>query len=115
GKMVQVGFNAGPRHARVWGLAKSYTKNLDDTTKAKHDNDIIAASTAVWAAAKTWLPSNITDKIDHELKAAGMPRIATRNVEEGVGFTLDLDDTTYSFPDVQRAPPEAYLTLDYSA
>ncbi|KAJ7044444.1 hypothetical protein C8F04DRAFT_1174876 [Mycena alexandri] len=32
-KMVQVGFNAGPRHARVFRLAKSSTKPLDDITK----------------------------------------------------------------------------------
>ncbi|KAJ7754851.1 hypothetical protein B0H16DRAFT_1542098 [Mycena metata] len=89
-KMVQVGFNAGSRHARVFGLAKSYTKQLDDTTKVEHDNDIIAATTTVWAAAKTWLPTDITHRIDRELEKHSMPRIATRNVEE------------------------AYLTVDYS-
>ncbi|KAJ7715587.1 hypothetical protein B0H16DRAFT_1615630 [Mycena metata] len=115
GKMVQVGFNAGPRHVRVFGLAKSYTKQLDDTTKVEHDNDIIAAATTVWAAAKTWLPTDITHQIDRELEKHSMPRIATRNVEEGTGFVLDLNGVTYSFPDVQRAPPEAYLTVDYSA
>ncbi|KAJ7737977.1 hypothetical protein B0H16DRAFT_1571330 [Mycena metata] len=115
GKVVQVGFNAGPRHARVFGLAKSYTKQLDDTTKVEHDNDIIAVTTTVWAAAKTWLPTDITHRIDRELEKHSMPRIATRNVEEGTGFVLGLNGVTYSFPDVQRAPPEAYLTVDYSA
>lgn len=134
GKMVQVGFNAGPRHARVFGLAKSYTKPLDNTTKTEHDNDIIAATTTVWAAAKTWLPTDITQRIDDELERHSMPRIATRNVNEGIqfihnsmlttyslyclsgpGFVLGLNGITYSFPEIERAPPEAYLTVDYSA
>ncbi|KAJ7024983.1 hypothetical protein C8F04DRAFT_968331, partial [Mycena alexandri] len=114
GKLVQVGFNAGPRHARVFGLAKSYTKPLDDTTKIEHDNDIIAATTTIWAAAKTWLPTDITHRIDCELEKHSMPRIATRNVGEGTGLALGLNGVTYSFPDVQRATPEACLTVNYS-
>ncbi|KAJ7702941.1 hypothetical protein B0H16DRAFT_1639021, partial [Mycena metata] len=70
GKIVQVGFNTGPRHARVFGLAKSYAK-----------------------------------QIDHKLEKHSMPR--------RTGFVLGLNGVTYSFPDVQRAPPEAYLTVDY--
>ncbi|KAJ7704140.1 hypothetical protein B0H16DRAFT_1638106, partial [Mycena metata] len=90
GKIVQVGFNTGP-----------------------------PATTTVWAAAKTWLPTDITHRIDHKLEKHSMPRSATRNVKEGIlffcgtGFVLGLNGVTYSFPDVQRAPPEAYLTVDY--
>ncbi|KAJ7735994.1 hypothetical protein B0H16DRAFT_1575033 [Mycena metata] len=108
GKMVQVGFNTGPRHARVWM-----------TPPKSNINDIIAATTTVWAAAKTWLPTDITHRIDHKLEKHSMPRSATRNVKEGIlffcgtGFVLGLNGVTYSFPDVQRAPPEAYLTVDY--
>ncbi|KAJ7019672.1 hypothetical protein C8F04DRAFT_1321275 [Mycena alexandri] len=65
GKMVQGGFT------------------LDDTTKIEHDNDIIAVTATVWAAAKTWLPTDITHWIDRELEKYSMPRIVTRNVEEG--------------------------------
>jgi hypothetical protein len=76
-------FNAGPRHARVFGLAKSYAKRVDDITKVEHDNTIIAATTAVWGVAKAWLPANITEQIDSILLESGMPRMATRNVSEG--------------------------------
>ncbi|KAJ7856995.1 hypothetical protein B0H13DRAFT_1641226 [Mycena leptocephala] len=62
GVMVQVGFNAGPRHAQVFGLAKSYAKCVDDITKVEHDNDIIAATAVVWGVAKAWLPANITEQ-----------------------------------------------------
>ncbi|KAK6981201.1 hypothetical protein R3P38DRAFT_2808303 [Favolaschia claudopus] len=40
---------AGPRDLRVFQLAKSYTKNLDEETKADHDTEVIAAVTITWA------------------------------------------------------------------
>ncbi|KAJ7754866.1 hypothetical protein B0H16DRAFT_1831642 [Mycena metata] len=94
GKMVPVGFNAGPRHAQVFGLAKSFTKLLDNITKTEHHSNIIAATTTVWAAAETWIPTDITH---HKLKNIPGPEL------------LPVMDW------VQRAPPEAYLTVDYSA
>ncbi|KAJ7898084.1 hypothetical protein B0H13DRAFT_2275785 [Mycena leptocephala] len=105
GVMVQVGFNAGPRHARVFGLAKSHAKRVDDITKVEHDNDIIAATAVVWGVAKAWLPANITEQIDSKLLES----------DSGRGFRINLGSCEYSFPSVERAPPEAYLTLDYSA
>ncbi|KAJ7729583.1 hypothetical protein B0H16DRAFT_1330373, partial [Mycena metata] len=111
GKMVQVGFNAGPRHAQVFGLAKSYTKLLDNITKTEYHSNIIAATTAVWVDAKTWLPTDITHHIDHELKNIPGPESLPVMWAKG----LKLNDVTYSFPQVQRAPPEAYLTVDYCA
>ena len=75
--MVQFGWNSGPRHARVFGLAKSFTKDLDDKTMVDHDTDIIAATTVVWGIAKAWLPTDITGTIDTQLAASQMPRIAS--------------------------------------
>ncbi|KAF8218363.1 hypothetical protein K438DRAFT_1925472 [Mycena galopus ATCC 62051] len=115
GKMVQVGYNAGPRHAHVFGCAKSYNKNLDETTKINHDHDVIAAVNIVWAASKAWLPTDITDNIETHLCENNLPRIATRNIPAGTGFQLELGGQKYSFPQYERAPPEAYLTKDYSA
>ncbi|KAJ6517802.1 hypothetical protein DFH09DRAFT_940135, partial [Mycena vulgaris] len=65
--------------------------------------------------AKTQLPTEITDAIDRELANTGMPKIASRNVAEGTGFHIKLNGTDYTFPIFERAPPEAYLTRDYSA
>ncbi|KAJ7675264.1 hypothetical protein B0H17DRAFT_946085 [Mycena rosella] len=113
--MVQFGWNAGPRHARVFGLAKSFTKDFDDKTKTNRDTNIIAATTVVWGVAKAQLPTEITDAIDRELLNTGMPRIASRNVAEGTGFHIKLNGTDYTFPIFERAPPEAYLTREHSA
>lgn len=84
GKMVQIGWNAGPRHAHVFGLTKSFTKNLDDATKTDHDHDAIAAANIAWAVAKAWLPTDITNTIENCLLESGLPRIATRHVAEGI-------------------------------
>ncbi|KAJ6613652.1 hypothetical protein B0H10DRAFT_2191846 [Mycena sp. CBHHK59/15] len=83
GKMVQVGYNAGPRHAHVFGCPKSYNKNLDEDTKINHDHDVIAAVNIVWAASKAWLPTDITDNIETHLRENDLPRIATRNIPAG--------------------------------
>jgi hypothetical protein len=85
--MVQAGFNAGPRHARAFGLTKSYTKKLDDATKADHDEEVIAAMSLCWVLSKAWMPTDVISKIDGALAASGMPRVATRNIPEGLNFT----------------------------
>lgn len=81
--MSQVGWNAGPRHASVWGLAKSYTKKLDDVTKIEHDKDAISLLTLCWSLSKVYLPAEAILPIETALAKSGMPRIATQNVPEG--------------------------------
>ncbi|KAK7045248.1 hypothetical protein R3P38DRAFT_3347404 [Favolaschia claudopus] len=115
GHMAQVGYNAGPFHARVFGTAKSYTKNLDEETRTEHDLDAIAAITILWALAKALAPADITEAIEKTLADSGMPRIATRDVPPGTGYRIILDGQTYLFPFFDRSPPEGYLTIDYSA
>jgi hypothetical protein len=55
--MVQLGWNAGPRHAHIWGLAKSYMKNLGEEMKAEHDKDAVALMSLCWNIAKATLLS----------------------------------------------------------
>ncbi|KAJ6451546.1 hypothetical protein C8R45DRAFT_848390, partial [Mycena sanguinolenta] len=114
GEMLQLGWNAGPHHARVFGPGKSFRLNLDDITKTEHEHDAVAATNIVWAAGKAWLPTDITTTIENCLLESGMPQMATRHVSEGTGFHLQLHGKTYPFPEYEWAPPEAYLTRDYS-
>jgi NAD-dependent SIR2 family protein deacetylase len=81
--MVQLGWNSGPRHATVWGKAKSYTKVLDQETMVTHDEDAIALLTLRWSIAKATLPTDVTDNIKKLLEEHGLPHIATRNVDTG--------------------------------
>ena len=131
--MVQLGWNAGPRHARVWGLAKSFNRKIDKATMIERDEDAIALMTLCWSLAKASMPHEVMDVLEGSLKESGMPRIATRNVPEGkihnlhvivasncmiylgCGYHLDLEGKTYSFPAFERAPPEGYLSQDYVA
>ena len=82
--MVQVGWNAGPRHARFFGLAKSYIRLLDHLTAVEHDEDVIAALTLLWSIAKSLLPIELIDSITNAVGDIGLPKIATRNVPEGI-------------------------------
>lgn len=81
--MVQVGLNAGPRHARVSGFAKSYTKNLDIKTKIMHDQEIIGAVSFIWQLIKSVSLPEITGHVEQKLCEEELPSIATRNVAEG--------------------------------
>jgi hypothetical protein len=82
--MVQLGWNAGPRHARVFGLAKSYRKKVDPETMVAHDEDIIAALTIMWALVRSVMPSEVMDGVEKDLEESGLPRLATCNIDEGM-------------------------------
>jgi hypothetical protein len=83
GTMVQLGWNAGPRHAKVWGLAKSYLDTTDQETMINHDEDAVALLTVCWSLAKAAMPLEITNHIEGCLESSGLPRVATRNLPEG--------------------------------
>lgn len=82
--MAQVGLNMGARNARVFGWAKSYTKNLDDGAKVAHDMDVIGGVSLLWIAAKAYLPLEITGGIEKVLDEAELPKIATLNIPQGI-------------------------------
>lgn len=130
--MAQLGYNAGPRHARVWGLAKSYVRDLPMDTKMQHDRDCIALMSMSWGMIRTHMHSEDVDAFEKVLDDVNMPRMATRSVEEGWhsslcsvyikeltlvgdGYEFVLDGQRFSFPLAPRAPPEGYLVQAYSA
>ncbi|KAJ7656713.1 hypothetical protein DFH06DRAFT_1198319 [Mycena polygramma] len=115
GTLVQVGWNAGPRHARVFGLAKSYTKHLPAETAVDHDEDAIAAMTLTWSACKAFLPTEVTSEIEKHLETAGLPRMATRQVPPGEGYRFNIAGHEFAFPTFERAPSEGMFSQDYSA
>jgi hypothetical protein len=86
--MTQVGINLGPRHARVLGWAKSYTKSLDQEARFIHDQDAIAAASISWSLFQAAMPQEIITPVYDTLLEAGLPRIATRDVDPGFYFYL---------------------------
>jgi len=83
GKMTQLGLNLGPRHARVLGWAKSFTKNLNNSDMALHDLDCIGAVSVTWSILQAVMPQEIIGHVNDCLAGYGLPRIATQNVAEG--------------------------------
>ncbi|KAA1467875.1 hypothetical protein DENSPDRAFT_770300, partial [Dentipellis sp. KUC8613] len=115
GTLVQLGWNAGPRHARVWGLAKSYTKSYDQPTREAKDHDAVAALSLFWRFLEACMPQELIDPVSSELKAAGMPKLATRDIEAGAGWQFRLNNKFYRFSLAERAPPEGYMGQGYTA
>jgi hypothetical protein len=94
--MTQVGINLGPRHARVLGWAKSYTKSLDQEARVIHDHDAVAAASISWSLFQAAMPQEIISPVYDALSEAGLPRIATRDVEPGIFF----EHWTFYFTDI---------------
>ncbi|KAJ7825277.1 hypothetical protein B0H14DRAFT_2369054 [Mycena olivaceomarginata] len=115
GVMTQAGYNAGPCHARIFGLAKSYNKVLDPATMVQHDEDVISAMSLTWSVCRSFLPTNLISKIDGYLDNARMPTMATQNVEPGVGYRLTFQGKELIFPNFERGPSEFIMSQDYSA
>ncbi|KAJ7923310.1 hypothetical protein B0H13DRAFT_1602742, partial [Mycena leptocephala] len=115
GKMVQVGWNAGPRHARIFGLAISYTKKLDKATVVDHDLDTIGTLTLLWSIVKSLLPAETIDGVTAAVGEIGLPKLATHNVSEGTGYRLSVAGKEYCFPLYDRAPCEGLFTQNYSS
>ena len=129
--MTQVGINLGPRHARVLGWAKSFTKSLDKNMRFIHDRDAVAAASISWSLFQAAMPQEIISPVYDALSEAGLPRIATRDVEPGIflsfsltqfslthpttgkGFSLGFGDHLLVFPNAERAPPESYFAAGY--
>ena len=87
--MTQVGINLGPRHARVLGWAKSYTKSLDQKARFIHDQDVVAAASISWSLFQAAMPQEIISPVNDTLSEAGLPRLATRDLEPGFFFFLN--------------------------
>ena len=73
----------GPRHARVLGWAKSYTKKLDAATMVEYDKDAVGGLSIMWSFVQSVMPLEVRDHVDSCLADVGLPRLATRNIDEG--------------------------------
>ncbi|KAF8228619.1 hypothetical protein L208DRAFT_1111945, partial [Tricholoma matsutake] len=67
GEMVQIGWNAGPWHARVWGLAKSFRRKIDHSTMVEQDENAVGLLTLCWSLAKASIPTDITEVLENQL------------------------------------------------
>jgi hypothetical protein len=84
--------NMGPHHACVLGWAKSYTKKLDSQAMVEYDWDAVGGLSIMWSLAQSVMPHEVRDHVDSRLAAVGLPRLATRNVDEGFFICITLID-----------------------
>ncbi|KAF5367254.1 hypothetical protein D9757_011697 [Collybiopsis confluens] len=112
GQMTQVGLSMGSRHKR---RGPASAKQYGWAKKTAHDEDVIAASGIMWSLTTMMMPAEVTEPVVKTLSELDIPRLATRYVQPGKGFRLELDGRQVVFPDVSRLPPEIYLTRGYSA
>jgi hypothetical protein len=82
--MAQVGINLEPRHAFVLGWAKSYTISLDQEARFHHDQDAISAASISWSLFQAVMPKEIISPVHEALSRAGLPHIATHDVDPGI-------------------------------
>lgn len=133
GAMVQLGWNAGPRHCRVYGLAISYKLKLDTSTKRSHDEDCVGVVTINWNLLKALMPAEVMKETEDNFLRTGLPHMCTPFIAPGIihfypnndyadntcigdlGFQITLGNNTFTFPKCVRAPPEAYLVKGYES
>ena len=82
--MVQVGLNTGPRNARVFGPAVSYTnKKLTPETREAHDRDAVGAISLAWGLIRKFMPQEIIDTTVNRLEEHGFGGMMTRDLAPG--------------------------------
>ena len=78
----------GPRHARVLGWAKSYTKKLGEGVMVEHDLDAVGALSIMWSMVQSTMPDEILGTVNSRLAEVGLPHLTTQNVDEGFSSTF---------------------------
>ena len=84
--MVQIGWNAGPRHAQIFGCAKSFTRRLDAKARQAADRDVICALSFMWSFIRRLMPKEPVDAVEKALTDAGLPPLATRDIDAGMSW-----------------------------
>ncbi|KIM50385.1 hypothetical protein SCLCIDRAFT_34337 [Scleroderma citrinum Foug A] len=139
GELIQYGWNAGPRHAHVFGLVKNMTcKKLTADEQHKKDGDILGILALTWNLLTSTLPEKVIVPIKAAIKAAGLSPMAYKDdaikEEDGAatvatdlplklskddikeyGYYLDLPIGHLNFGTGEQAPSEAYMSQNYTA
>lgn len=122
----------GPRDARTFGYAVSFTKKrLTDADRQRQDSELIGALSLFWSLLWAYMPAEIMDEVQDALAGEyPYPTMGTRDVPPGktvsftltvltnligCGFTFKVDGIDYNFGTTHRCPPEGIVTAGYQA
>ncbi|KAG2031094.1 hypothetical protein BDR03DRAFT_986629 [Suillus americanus] len=103
GDLIQFGQNAGPCHARVFGLVNNLTsKKLSMTARQKKDTHALGILALSWNLLVASLPAEA-------IHDAGLPSMTIKGDNSDSGYTLDLPDGPLCFPS------EGYMSQNYES
>jgi hypothetical protein len=63
---------------------KKLEQKVDSETMVQHDEDVVTLIMVCWTLSKAHFSSDVMEYIEKCLEDSGMPRLATRNVSEGL-------------------------------
>ncbi|KAG1798268.1 uncharacterized protein HD556DRAFT_1440608 [Suillus plorans] len=115
GELIQFGWNAGPRHARVFGLVNNLTnkKRLSMTTRQQKGSCALGILALSWNLLVASLPAEVSTSCIEAIDEAGLPPMTIQGDDMDFGYTLDLPGGPLCFSTAERAPSEAYMSQNY--
>lgn len=83
--MNQFGYNAGPRHKRVFSHAKSFKSSVDLGNLEGHrlNLECLGAFSLVWNLFVVRMPLEVVNLTTQELELASLPDISTPDIPTG--------------------------------
>lgn len=77
--MVQLGYNAGPRHCCIFGLANNFKlAKLALEVKGQQDEQAIGALSFFWHLVQPHAPHEVVHSVETAIEMSGMPEINSR-------------------------------------
>jgi hypothetical protein len=87
GDLIQFGWNAGPRHARVFGLVNNLTsKKLPMTERQAKDMRALGILALSWNLLVASLPAEVSSACIRAIDEAGLPPMTVRGDAKGECF-----------------------------
>ncbi|KAG1759298.1 hypothetical protein EDD22DRAFT_971676 [Suillus occidentalis] len=116
GELIQFGWNAGPCHARVFGLVNNLTsKKLPMTARQEKDSRALGILALSWNFLVASLPAEVSTSCIEAIDGAGLPSMTIKGDKSDSGYTLDLPNGPLCFSTAKRAPSEGYMSQNYEA
>ncbi|KAG1741683.1 hypothetical protein EDB19DRAFT_1972393 [Suillus lakei] len=116
GELIQFGWNAGPRHARVFGLVNNLTnKRLSMTARQQKDSRALGILALSWNLLVASLPAEVSTSCIEAIDGAGLPSMTIKGDSSDSGYTLDLPNGPLCFSTAERAPSEGYMSQNYES
>ncbi|KAG2132169.1 hypothetical protein BD769DRAFT_1354828, partial [Suillus cothurnatus] len=116
GDLIQFSWNAGPRHAHVFGLVNNLTsKRLSMTARQQKDSRALGILALSWNLLVASLPAEVSTSCIEAINEAGLPSMTVKGNNSDSGYTLDLPDGSLCFSTAERAPSEGYMSQNYES